>query len=256
MEYNDETQQEIKSECPIADSELCYWIGKNGCEPCYVRTLKDKDDKIKALENWKVMLSNLPRDIDSLHESDKCVLCKGEPNDRDCYASIDLAHPEPKAMKGMFFGFGKKVRTPVGSLVTVNMAACKSCRKKHFLMDALMWFFLLGLIVLAFVLVSIPAFAAPMSNASPLYPVLFVVVLGVLGYFLGKSVANIYRKRISNEVKTDLSELPLINYMFNKGWFYFQDNKGVPKLFFKTKKTFGRIFPENCDLDENVEKQS
>lgn len=256
MEYNDETQQEMKSECPIADTELCYWIGKNGCTPCYIRSIKDKDDKMKALENWKVMLSNLPADIDSLHESDKCVLCKGEPNDRECYASIDLAHPEPKAMKGMFFGFGKKVRTPVGSLVTVNMAACKKCRNKHFLMDALLWIFLLGMLVLAFILVSIPSFSTPMSNASPLYPVLFVVVLGVLGYFLGKSISTIYRKKINQEVKTDLTEITLINYMINKGWFYFQDNKGVPKLFFKTKKTFGRLFPENCDLDGNVEKQS
>ncbi|MEI6101158.1 MAG: hypothetical protein WCP73_04895 [Eubacteriales bacterium] len=257
MEYDEEVQQELKSECPIADSELCNWTGKDGCMPCYIRTLKYDEEKEKALKSWRVMLSNLPRDIDSLHESKKCVLCKGEPNDTDCYATVDMAHPEPKTLKGMIFGFGKKVRTPVGSLVTIHMSSCNSCKKKITLMDSWMWILLVGFVALAFVLVSIPAIVEPLININQLLPVLFVILLAVIGYVSGKSVTTSYRKKISSGVKTDLSEIPLIRMMLDRGWFYFQDNKGQPKLFFKKKKTFGNFFcatsPEG-EIEGNVEK--
>jgi uncharacterized membrane protein len=251
-----ELDREERQECPIADSELCNWIGKNGCMPCYVRTLKEDDDKIKALENWQVMLSNLPSDIDSLHESEKCVLCKGEIHDRDCYASVDMAHPEPKHMKGMIFGFGKKIRTPVGSLVTVNMAACSKCRKEFTLMESFTWIFLVGMLVLSLILMMVPALVNSMASVSAVLPALFVVALTVLGYFLGKSISALYRKKISDDMKVDLLEIPLIRNMVDKGWFFFQENKGAPKLFFSRKKTFSRLFCKKEDAQENVEKQS
>lgn len=258
MEYNEEVQQELKGECPIADSELCGWSGRNGCVPCYVRNLKDDDEKKRALENWNVMLSNMPREIDSLHHSEKCVLCKGERNDATCYASVDMAHPEPKTMKGMFFGFGKKIRTPVGSLATIHMASCDSCKRKSVLMDAWLWIFLAGFIVLAFVLISIPAIAQPISSANELLAVVFVVVVVLIGYLVGKAVTDWYHKKVSREVKVDLSEIPLIRMMLDRGWFYFQDTKGQPRLFFKKKKTFGDFFCTAANgnaQDGNVEKE-
>lgn len=256
---NDEFQQELKEECPIADSELCGWAGKNGCVPCYVRNLKDDGEKEKALENWNVMLSNMPRDIDSLHHSEKCVLCKGEPNDTTCYASVDMAHPEPKTMKGMFFGFGKKVRTPIGSLATIHMSCCDSCRRKLWLMDAWMWIFLAGFIALAFVLVSIPSIAQPLVGINELVAVGFVVLVVLLGYLIGRSVTANYRKKIGLQVKVDPAEIPLIRMMLDRGWFYFQDNKGLPRLFFKKTKTFEDFFcnqAKKTEQDGNVEKES
>lgn len=258
MEYNDEVLQELKEECPIADSDLCGWAGKNGCVPCYIRGLRDDDEKEKALKTWQVMLSNMPRDIDSLHKSEKCVLCKGEPNDATCYASVDMAHPEPKAMKGMFFGFGKKVRTPIGSLATIHMASCDSCRKKVALLDAWLWIFMAAFIVLAFVLISIPAIVQPIVSASELLAVVFVVAVVFVGYLIGKSMTEAYRKKISEQVKVDPSEVPLIRMMKEKGWFFFQDNKGLPRMFFKKKKTFGDFFCATSNeggQDGKVEKE-
>lgn len=255
-EYKEEREREERQECPIAGSELCAWTGKNGCIPCYVRTLKEDSDKQKALDNWKVMLSYLPPDIDSLHESEKCVLCKGEIHPREGYASVDMAHPEPKTMKGMIFGLGKKIRTPVGSLATINMAVCNKCKKKYTLMESFVWIFLVGMLALSLVLMMVPAIANPLANLSGALPALFVVVLTVVGYFLGKSISAMYRRKISEDVKVDLLEVPLIRNMIDKGWFFFQDNKGTAKLFFNRKKTFGRLFCSASARDENVEKQS
>lgn len=255
-QYREELEREERQECPIADSELCAWVGKNGCMPCYIRAMKDESDKQKALENWKVMLSNLPADIDSLHESEKCVLCKGEIHDRECYASVDMAHPDPKTMKGMIFGFGKKIRTPVGSLATIHMAACNKCKREYTLMESFIWIFLVGMLALSLVLMVVPSIANPLSNINPALPAAFVVGLTVLGYFLGKSISSLYRKKICEDVKVDLLEIPHIRNMMDKGWFFFQDNKGQPKLFFSRKKTFGRLFCCEPKLDTNVEKQS
>ena len=256
-DYKKELEMEERKDCPIADSELCEWIGKNGCMPCYIRSMKEDDDKVKALENWKIMLSNLPPEIDSLHESEKCVLCKGEDiYDTECYASVDMAHPEPKHMKGMFFGLGKKIRTPVGSLVTLHMASCNKCRRKYRLMESFIWIFLVGLLALSLILMAIPAVSGPISEVSELLPIVFVIGLTVLGYFLGKSISTMYRERISKDVKVDLLEIPLIRVMTDKGWFFFQENKGAPKLFFNKKKTFGRLFCKTPAANENVEKQS
>ena len=258
MENNEDVSQETRNECPIVDSELCYWVGKNGCMPCYIQGLRDDDDKRKALENWKVMLSNLPADIDSLHESEKCVLCKGEGRGTECYASVDMAHPEPKSMKSMFFGIGKKVRSPVGSLVTINLASCNECRKKYKMMDSLMWIILFGMVALAFVLASIPVVIGPLSSLNQLLPIALVAGMALLGYLLGRWATNRYRKKISPDVVVDIAEIPLIKSMFDKGWTIFQDNQGRPKLFFKTKKTFGRLFCKDTpagNLTANVEKQ-
>lgn len=256
MEYNEEVLQEIKSECPIADSELCSWIGKDGCMPCYVRTLKDEEEKEKALKHWRVMLSNLPSNIDSLHESGKCVLCKGEKKDTECYATVDMAHPEPKTFKGIIFGLGKKIRTPVGSLVTIHMSSCNSCKKKIRLMDFLMLIVLIGFLALSFVLVSIPAILEPITNISQFLPMLLVILFAVVGYLIGQLVAKAYRKKISSEVVTDPAEIPLIQTMLERGWFYFQENKGLPKLFFKKTKTFTNLFCANSkgETAGNVEK--
>ena len=98
-----------KKMCPIADSELCEWLGRNGCYQCYISTLKTPEAKEKALSNWKTTLSYLPNNIDELHSTGKCQFCKSEePEEMDGYATFEIAHSEPYAEKGLIFGLGKR----------------------------------------------------------------------------------------------------------------------------------------------------
>ena len=81
--YEDDYKDPIKlgreDPCPIEGSELCYWLAEGNCDTCYVSRIKMAEDRERMLKNWRVTLSNLPKEFDDLGNSEKCVLTKGEP---------------------------------------------------------------------------------------------------------------------------------------------------------------------------------
>ena len=255
-DYDDDRRDQEQKECVIKDSELCYWLRDNGCLPCPVYRMKDPADREMALRNWRVMLSNLPEDIDELGNSDTCVLCKGEAKKATCYASVDMAHPDPPAKKGVIMGFGKKVRIPVGSMFTVNMAVCKDCKKAYNKIDLsfLLWF--VGMIAGGILSVCIPAIANPIAQAGGMpLAILLLVGFAVGGYFIGRGVSKYAKKKASKKCKIDLSEVPQIKKMLQNGWFFFQDEKNADnaKMFFSKKKQFKNVFPpEKTGVDSQI----
>ena len=132
--------ERTKKDCKLLGTEICAYAGCEGCEKCFVsdRAYK-KADMEEINESWKITLSYLPENVDELHTSDKCWLCKGERRDASCFAVLDLGHPEPEYKKGMFFGFGKKVRAQIGSLLSLPIACCSKCRNRFRMMEAIRW---------------------------------------------------------------------------------------------------------------------
>ena len=234
-------QREYRKTCVIADSDLCNWLDKKGCYHCYISTLKSDEDKKTAMERWKTTLSYIPENIDDLHMGEDCQFCKGTPQKKAGYASFEMAHPEPYSAKGMFFGIGKKVRTPVGSLVTMQVGICDDCKKAFRRMDYLHLGVFFGFLVAAFVLLLIPGFAEPMVNLFSLLPILFVALMALAGYFLGKQLGMNALKKASKTVKIDVAEIPLVRQMLQNGWFFFQMNNGMPRIYFKKTKTYSYL---------------
>ncbi len=234
-------QREYRKKCVIADSDLCNWLDRKGCYHCYISTLKGDEEKKAAMERWETTLSYIPENIDELHTSDDCPFCKGQPKKIDGYASFEMAHPEPYSAKGMFFGIGKKVRTPVGSLVTLQAGICDDCKKAFRKMDILHLGVFFGFLVASFVLLLIPGFATPMANLFALLPVLFVALMALAGYFLGKQLGMNSLKKASKTVHVDVAEIPLIRQMINNGWFFFQMTNGMPRIYFKKIKTYAYL---------------
>ncbi len=241
-----------KEKCPIADTELCEWLGKNGCYQCYISTLKTPEAKEKALANWRTTLSYLPSNIDELHTTGKCQFCKeDEPEESDGYATFEIAHPEPYAEKGMIFGLGKKVRTPVGSLLTLQVSIGKECRKAFRMIDFMQMGFLILFVVAGFVLLMIPQISGPLANWFVFMPYLLIILMGLAGYFLGKNMSAAYLKKISKKVRIDLREIKLIKQMLDRGWFFFQTSNGMPRVFFSKKKGYECL---KCQPKEPVEE--
>ena len=255
-EYNNEEYNNRSREaCPICDSELCNWLDRGGgCYRCYISTLKSEEDKEKALERWMTTLSYIPENIDDLHMTDDCQFCREQPPKKvTSYATFDMAHPEPYSAKGMFFGIGKKVRTPVGSLVSLQVGICSDCKKAFRMMDYLHLGIFFAFLIAAFVLLLIPEFANPMVNLFALLPVIFVALMGLAGFFLGKMLGMNSLKKAAKTVKIDLAEIPLIRRMLQNGWFFFQTNNGMPRLYFRKTKTYERLRkapPQESDEDE------
>jgi len=245
-----ERDHEIRDNCCIVDSTLCKRMGATGCYSCYIRTLKTDESKKDALARWETTLSLLPRDIDDLHDSEECQFCKGTPEKKDGYATLEMAHAEPYAEKGMFFGFGKKVRVPVGSLVNVEMGICKRCKKVFRIIDIMQLITMIVGLVIGIVVVAIPGIGGPLSSISPIIPLLVIVGFGVAGYYLGDQVALWYAQKSKDTVKIDLTEIPQINKMIHRDWFFFQMSKEKPKMFFYKKSKQPRLF---CEQDQHVE---
>ena len=250
-DYKDPVKLGKEDECPIRGSELCYWLGEGNCDTCYVSRIKLAEDRERMLKNWRITLSNLPEDFDSLGNSETCVLTKGEPVKADCYASCYMAHPDPPAKKGIILGFGKKIRIPVGSMVNMHMAISKKCRNRFRLMSFIEVIMTLVLGAIAAVIVCSPAVTSlfTQSGVHVIIGLMIVIGAGIGGYFLGKKLRTYLRKKYSREMCVDLREVPIIKEMMDRGWFFYDNAKGGKgdpakmELFFDRKKDFKDIFP-------------
>ncbi|MEG2685692.1 MAG: hypothetical protein RR954_01050 [Christensenellaceae bacterium] len=242
---SEENKNHLRENCPIADSDLCNWLDRTGCYNCYISTLKSDEQKAQAQERWNTTLSLIPKNIDDLHMTDECQFCKGEPEKINGYATFELANPEPYSEKGMFFGIGKKVRTPIGSLLTLQAGICPKCRKAFKMADVLQLGIFFGFIALSVILLMIPAFSQPLSGVFILMPMIFVVLMGGAGFLLGKKVSEQHMKKAAKTVKVDITEIPQIKEMMNNNWFFFQTTNGVPRVFFSKKKQY-KMLRQNC----------
>ncbi len=207
-------------DCVITDSALCKWIDKD-CRECYIRGLKGDDNKTKALEDFQVTISMLPEDFDDL-QGEECQFCKGEPKKRAGYALADLAHSEPKHETGMFFGFGKKVRRRIGSLMPLSISICHDCRRSYRLSEAIKWLVSVVFIAAALIIVTLTPVGAGLNEA-----ILFGIIILVagIGYFTGRLLSDFYVKSKSKTTRFDIFEIPICATMQDNGWFAMQDNQ-------------------------------
>ena len=225
--------------CAITDSPLCQWLDKD-CERCYINSLKNDEAKQEALNSFEVMLSLLPDDFDEL-SGEKCQFCRKNPKKRAGYAVTDLGHAEPKTMKGMFFGIGKKVRRRIGSMVPLNISICKDCRRTFRLTEGIRWISIILLTAIAIVIVSLPSFSSRFDASASVVP--YAVVAGglLLGYIIGKLATAQYIKAKSRQTYLNIFEIPICAKMQEDGWFLVQDNPGVTRFIFSKKPVLHKI---------------
>jgi hypothetical protein len=221
-------------DCQISDSVLCKWMDKD-CKDCYIHTLKKSDEPKEMLGNFQVTLELLPREFDEL-QGETCCFCKGEhKNERAGYAIVDFAHSEPASMKGMFFGFGKKVRQRIGSMMPVSISICRRCRASLRLVEAFKW---IGIVVLGGIgvgLMAIKSIGDAVSTVSPALPIGIVLVAAAAGYFLGKLISAAYVKAQSERMAFNVFDIPVMAEMKRRGWFTIQDDGDVTRLLFSHK---------------------
>jgi len=236
------------AQCQLSDSELCRWIGKD-CGECYVSGMKQKDDVEKMLSDFRVTLSLLPEDFDSL-QGDECCFCKGDTKKpRAGYAVVDLAHSEPESKKGMFFGLGKKVRQRIGSLMPVSISICKSCRHALRMVEYIKW-----IVIAAFVALSIGLCFIPSINTIPALPYGVVIAGFLAGYLVSRLASDAYIKAKSRETTFDVFEIPVCQKMQQIGWFTMQDSGPVTR-FIMSRKSFTKKLSGLCDADNEMDME-
>lgn len=219
--------------CVITDSSLCKWMDKE-CSACYINTIKHDEAKEEALNGFEVMLSLLPDNFDEL-SGEECQFCKKDPKKRAGYAVTDLGHAEPKSMKGMFFGIGKKVRRRIGSMTPMNIAICKDCRRTYRMAEGIKWISVIVLAAIAILIVSLPVFSSIFDANTSVIP--YAIIFGgiLLGYVIGRLLTKSYVNAKSKETYLNIFEIPICAEMQELGWFLIQDNPGVTKFIFSKK---------------------
>ncbi len=223
------------TQCTIKDSALCNWVHKEDCANCYVMELSN-DEQADALKRWEVTQSLLPDDVDALHQSETCLFCVKDPLPRSCYATLDIANPEPESKKGMFFGIGKKVRSRIGSLIPLAISCCSRCRKVFFMADAIRYTTPLVFLVIGILLTLIPPVHSLLNAAGALMSTLFVVAMFLIGILAGRVFFNLYVKNKGREVRLNVFDIPIVAKMQDMGWFLLEGEGPVTKLIFSKNK--------------------
>ena len=254
--------EEVKrnEKCEVYGTELCKYLGCDGCEVCLVDKLnaKDKDSKRDIATAWEVTLEYIPENIDQLHLSEDCQFCRGEAkNKKDLYAVFDAGHPEPEFKKGMFFGYGKKVRSPIGSLISVPIGCCKKCAHRHRIKDFLKWIVTVVALAIGIILMATPAVNNGLAEISWVLPIVVFVAVVVAGYGLGELLTSLYMKKTEPLTIYNAYELPIISRMKWLGWEGIQtERSGAPRLNFSKKKIRKNLKfkTEDCIIATRSEK--
>lgn len=215
--------------CAVTDSSLCKWMNKD-CSVCQIAAFKSADDAKKALEDFEITLSMLPDDFDEL-QGEECQLCKGEKGKRAKYALVDLGHEEPKSEVGMFFGFGKKVRRKIGSLMPLSISVCKKCMAAFRNAELIKWGTALAVTALSIIVLTV----TPLSAIGQGYVILAITAMAFLGYGIGRLAAQSYIKARSKDVRFNVFEIPVCEKMKGMGWFTVQDDTPVTRYIFSRK---------------------
>lgn len=219
------------AQCQATDTEICRWINKE-CDDCYINGVKHKDDIERAVNDFRVTLSLLPEDFDSL-QGEECCFCAGDvKKPRAGYAIIDLGHSEPEARKGMFFGLGKKVRVKIGSLMPVSISVCKDCRRALRMVDYIKW-----IVVAAFIGLAVGLCFIPAINSIPALPYGVVIAGFFVGYIVSRVASDAYMKRKSKKTLFNVFDIPVCREMQEAGWFTIQD-AGPTTRFIMSRKSY------------------
>lgn len=227
--------EKTNQNCEIRDTEICNFLGCDGCEKCTLSVVGKGTDPQESAARWRETLKLLPEDIDQLHLTDTCAFCGKEP--KAVYGELGLGHIEPEYKKGIILGMGKKVRCAIGSLIDLPIACCKSCRKKMVLQDVLQYGIVLLFVILGFVLMSIPAISAPLEKIHFILPLGTAVLIIVIGYFLSKMAVKKYIAHCEKTMHMDPLQIPTVQKMVQMGWFPAPEVKnGYARVHFSKKK--------------------
>lgn len=226
--------QYSKEECKLKDTEYCRILGKPACEQCHLLDGDETDEK-KAMKDIDTVKLLLPEGgLCSLYEAAECQLCKGDKKKREYYAISDMGHVEPKTTKRN--AIGMKVKTPIGSIISVQISCCKQCRKNHLIPIYMPLACMISLVILSLLIMSFTPLGGAISKANELLPLVIFFIAMPVGWFIGSLAANAIIKNNKNETIYELEEVPLIKQMLDKGWFFISsEGKGAKLIFVKNK---------------------
>ena len=234
-------------ECLLKGSAACAAMNNPPCPACEIGK-SGTDTQRNALEDFELLKTLLPEEgVKPLMQSETCLLCKGEKkNPRAYYAITDFAHKEPQRTKTSVIGI--KVKANVGSLIPVQIACCKSCRRNYLMRDYLPWVITAAITIALIVTLSIVPLRESLVAINELLPLVIFAGGFVFGYLAGQLARSAFVKAKEPYTLFEVSELPIIKKMLERGWFsLFGEKQGIRLIFSRNRLERGWFSGDNVE---------
>ncbi|MGI6151838.1 MAG: hypothetical protein ACOYIR_07805 [Christensenellales bacterium] len=203
--------------CRLKGTDSCEKLARGDCKVCPGGAAAE--ERIDELEQHvKAVSALLPEEgPQTLHESEECLLCVGRPRKKSCYALWDFGNVQPREKVPGLLGIQREAK--VGAMVPLQFACCAKCRKNW----EMLTLSLPACIAAGGGIGLATGYILPIRNAlAKVHPVLPLGVFAgflLLGWLCGTLLRRSILKKKGAETAFDVSKLPYVVKMKEKGWF-------------------------------------
>lgn len=226
--------------CPLYATDECRMLNMATCKDCTVNGSSAKDmERIK--KEIALIRSLIPEQgIDSLFTGESCLFCKEEPNEKSCYALLDVGHKEPQhheKLKQALSG-----TTDAGSIIPLQISCCDECKKRLTRLGCVKSIFATAISGLSLILLSLRAVHEPLMNvftALPLVIFLACIALGIIG---GGYLQTQLKRQYEQKTRLHVMDIPQMRGLKERGWFVLYKDEPVTKLVFSSERLKQGLF--------------
>lgn len=239
-EYSEEIEKVVNQKnesCRLFGTEECRVLNPESCSECAVGRMKsDKQEEVKSSLRRLIDAAH-PDELEPLYTSDKCLFCKGEPNDADCYALFDLKKRDEGGDHTLAIGKKKLGVKAPDMILPVQVSCCKKCAGRSRTFSFLPA--LIGLIVFAAGLAVTTSGAVYKSlyALGSYVPALVMVGFIVLAVLVSAIIKLSLASSLAKKMHADVTEIPEIKKLADEGWSEVAPRKaGVSALVFAKER--------------------
>ncbi len=242
------------TDCKLHGTRYCALLHMESCASCTVAAASPEQAEGLA-KNLDVTASLMPENgVACLFESEECLLCKGARGKREWYADVDIGNVEPKTESRNVLGMKSIART--GSMVPLQIACCKDCRKRLLMIEYLPTVAATAISLIALIVMSIRPVRESLMGRHEILPLLIFASVVLLALLLS---AVLRKKLVADaEGKTELRALDLVQLagMREKGWFEINPGKkGMTRFVFARKRIRQGLYTGGAEkTSQNSEK--
>ena len=237
--------------CALYETVYCDLLNMQACENCFVNGAKDYEPILRDLD---VLLNLLPEEPPhTLFAGEECCLCKTEQKGkRAYYALADMAHPEPVRSKRSVIGM--KVKTQVGSLLPLQVGACKKCRNRMLALEYLPVLLPLGFGMLSLLLLMIPAIGEGLARLNRAFPLMLFASMTLIALLAGMIARRRLHAAYDSVMYCNVLELPYVQKLIARGWFPLNKNGNTVRVIFTKNRMRNGVCtgtPADANAKEN-----
>lgn len=240
VKYSEEIEKVLNAEneeCPLLHTEACEYVNPKSCSDCVIGNLKsEKQEKAKSALLRLSAAAPLEK-LQPLYAGKKCLFCKGEKGEAEAYALFDLAKADPEGNWTVALGRRSISMKGADMILPLQVSCCKACRKRYQLYDLLPTAIALVIFAIGLIITNLKSVYRAAYNAAAWLPLAMIagfIALAFAAYFIVRAVMG---RSLKKHMHTDVSEIPGIKELLDKGFYEVQEKKaGVSRLVFSNER--------------------